>query len=291
MSAGRGGAWSRTILVVLLLSGPGLSPAVAAEAADERALLSLWRVQQSTPLDHAAVLAACRTFQQRHPASPFGGVADTLAAWHLLKLGRTAEAVTRFETLKRQPQDAVAQGAYEVGAGWLTRIDRTRVQAALQFYYRREIGYPTTLTTLTAYPALPGTMAFPAADRWGLRWDYRLVGYRRLTGMLNQKYALDSRNLGSESDLEQALARPYGAGITARMLSVLSSTPGREVIEMEVVSPADPANEGASPRRTTVATGVNAWAEGLFVAYVGRQFILVCDRSHWKLFPKPGTGR
>jgi hypothetical protein len=282
----------RMALLAVLLCGMGVTPhAAAADAADERAFLSLWRVQQAAPHDHAAVVAACQTLKQTRPASAFGGVADTLAAWHLLKLGRTDAAVTLLETLKRRPQEAVAQGAYEVAAGWLTRIDRTRVQQALQFYYRREIGYPSTLTALTDYAALPATMTFRAADRWGLRWNYRLVGYSRLSGLLNQKYTLRSQKLGSGSNLEQVLAMPYGEQITARMLRIPSSVPGREVVEMEIALPVDPEDEGAVPRRQAVAAGVNSWSEGLFLAYVGRQFILVCDRSHWKVFPKPGTRR
>ena len=282
----------RMALLAVLLCGMGVTPhAAAADAADERAFLSLWRVQQSAPHDHAAAVAACQAFTQAHPASAFGGVADTLAAWHLLKLGRTDAAVTLLETLKRRPQAAVAQGAYEVAVGWLTRIDRARVQQALQFYYRREIGYPSTLAALTDYAALPATMTFPTTDRWGLRWNYRLVGYSRLSGLLNQKYTLRSQKLGSGSDLEQVLAMPYGEQITARMLRIPSSVPGREVVEMEIALPVDPADEGAVPRRLTVAAGVNAWSEGLFLAYVGRNFILVCDRSHWKVYPKPGTRR
>ena len=291
MSVGPCGALGRTVLLVVLLSGVRLPHAAAADAADERAFLTLWSVQQSAPHDHAAVLAACQTFKQTRPASAFGGVADTLAAWHLLKLGRTDAAVTRLETLKRRPQEALAEGAYEMGAGWLTRIDRTRVQQALQFYYRREIGYPSTLAALTDYAALPATLAFRPADRWRLRWNYRLVGYSRLSGLLNQKYTLRSQKLGSGSDLEQVLAMPYGQQITARMLRIPLSAPGREVVEMEIALPVDPADEGAVPRRLTVAAGVNAWSEGLFLAYVGRNFILVCDRAHWKVYPKPGTRR
>ncbi|MBT3296025.1 MAG: hypothetical protein HN919_11395 [Verrucomicrobia bacterium] len=290
MSVGPRGALRWTALLVVLLSGAHLPHAAAADAADERAFLSLWSVHQSAPHDHAAVLAACQTLKQTRPASAFGGVADTLAAWHLLKLGRTDAAVTILETLQRRPQEAVAQGAYEVAAGWLTRIDRTRVQQALKFYYRREIGYPSTLAALTDYAPLPATITFRAADRWGLRWDYRLVGYKRLSGLLNQKYTLRSQKLGSGSDLEQALARPYGEQITGRMLRIRSNVPGREVVEMEIALPAA-ADEGASPRRRKVVGSVNTWTEDLFVAYVGRQFILVCDRSHWKVYPKPGTRR
>jgi hypothetical protein len=276
-------------VLMLMVLGVGLPYASAATDADERALVALWRMQHATPHEHAALLDACQVFDKEHPSSAFGGVADTLAAWHLLKLGRTDEAVVLLAALPRQQQEGVDHGAYEVGAAWLSRIDRTRVQQALQFYYRREIGYPATLEELTAYPALPKSLAFPAVDRWGRRWDYRLVGFRRLSGMLNQKYALTSPKLGSESDFEQALAQPYKVQITARIIRVRTIASGRDVVEMEIESPAGPAGEGASARRRKVVVGLNSWSEGLFLAYVGRNFILVCDRSYWQLLPKPRT--
>ena len=293
MSVGVRFAPTRMALLVVLLSAMRLTHAVAASAADERAVRSLWTIQASTTNDHAAVLAACEAFKQSYPVSPFGVVADTLGAWHLLKLGRTAEAATRLETIPRRSQESVTRGAYELAAAWLTRIDIARVQQALQLYYRREIGYPSTLADLAAYPKLATPQLFPLVDRWGLRWDYKLVGYRRLTGLRNQKYALRSQKLGAGSGLKEALAVPYGSQITLRMLRVRSTTPGREVVEMEIVSIPAAAADGVTlpPRRHTVMAGVNTWSDGVFLAYVGRQVILVCDRSHWKVFPRPGVRR
>jgi hypothetical protein len=278
-------------LLIVLLICMRAAHAVAATG-DERALSVLWNVQRTKPDDHAAVLAACLSFKEAHPDGPLGAVADTLAGWHLLKLGRTDEAVKRLEALPRQTRDGVGRGAHALAAAWLTRIDMARVRQALQFYYNREIGYPPTLGELAAYPELPETMAFPAVDRWGLRWNYRLVGFRHLPGLLNQKYAIRAHKLGAGSSLEQALALPYGEQIRIRVIRLLSTVPDREVVEMEIMPPllGNP-DQAPGRERKRVTVGVNTWTEDVLLAYVGRQIILVCDRLHWKVLPKPSTRR
>ena len=279
-----------SVLLAVLLSAMCVPHAIAqAGAGNERAIWQLWKMQQATPGDHTALLAACQAFKQAHPEDPFVVLSETLGAWHLLKLGRTPEAVAMLEASAQRPVGPLTPGGRALASAWLTRVDRERVRHALQFYYRREIGYPKNLAELAAYEALPETLRFPPQDRWQRPWHYRLVGYRRLSGLQNQKYELQSARLGARSDLAQALAAPYAEQITLRPLGLSSTAPGREVVEMERVPPPGAADaEEVSPRaRQTAQVGVHTWTEDVLLVYVGQHIILVCDRSHWKVFPKP----
>jgi hypothetical protein len=287
-------AVGRSILLATLLTARFVPPATAQEqTGNERALWRLWQVQDATPHDHTAVLAACQAFKQAHPEDAFLVLTETLQAWHLLKLGRTVDAVAMLEAVAQYPAGPLTRGGQALAAAWLTRVDRERVKQALQVYYRREIGYPPALSDLAAYEALPEALVFPLQDRWQRPWHYRLIGYRRLSGLQNQKYELQSVKLGARSDLTEALSVPYGQQITMRPTRILSGVRGRGVVEMEILPPpgAVPLEGQSLPAGERVQIGVQAWVHGVFLAHVGQHLILVCDRSHWKVFPKPGAGR
>jgi hypothetical protein len=166
-----------------------------------------------------------------------------------------------------------------------------RIKKALQFYYRREIAYPDTLNSLAAYSALPKEMAFPMKDRGGNQWAYRLVGIRHMPGLLDQKYRLRSRMLGSGSDLAQALKVPYAERIRVRPLGVQSVVRGRAIVKIEILSTPDDSADIKDPKKNqTVLAGVDTWTEDVLLAYAGRYLILMCDRYHWKIFPKTPPG-
>ena len=98
----------------------------------------------------------------------------------------------------------------------MTRIDRERVKAALQFYYRREVRYPRALDELIAYKWMPKELAPPREDRFGSEWRYALVGFKSMSGLLDQKYEISASKLGKGSDLTEALTKPYGSMLRIR---------------------------------------------------------------------------
>jgi len=260
-------------------------------AGDERALWEVWKLHQDAPDDHEAVAAACEEFVKTHTRDPFIGVADTLGAWHLIKAKRYADGIKILAKYTDRPNDSLSRAANMVASSWLTRIDRERIKIALQFYYRREIGYPRNLKELAAYEALPKKLAFREKDWWDNPWDYRLVGFKRIPNLLNQKYRLRSSKLGEGSDLAEALALPYGSEIRVRPLAVNSALRhGLELIEMEILPEADEnATADTSRRPKTAMVGAGTMTEGVFLAHIGEKILIVCDRCHWKLFGKPAS--
>jgi len=271
-------------IVAVVLFAAAL-PVDAQLALDEKGLWEIWQKQKASPDDHAGLVAACAEFTRKHSHDPLNGVADTVAAWHLLKLGKRAEAAALLERYVRIARSPLGRGVGIVASSWLTRMDRERVKAALQFYYRKEIGYPRTLQDLAAYEKLPKVLTPPYKDRWGQAWTYRLVGLKTLPGLLNQKYDLQSRTLEGGSDLPKALTLGFGEGIEAKPAGMRSTTPGHEVVDMLFGPRARETDAGANGRASVVSVGT--WTEGVFLAYVGKRIILVCDRYHWEILVKP----
>ena len=260
-------------------------PAGAQQELDERGLWEIWQQQEAAPEDSAAIVAACEEFKKKHAYDALNGVADTLAAWHLLKLGKRAEAAALFGLYVRRMSNPLGRGASIIASSWLTRMDRAQVRATLQFYYRKEIGYPRTLQDLAAYKGLPIDLKPPYKDRWDQAWSYRLVGLKTIPGLLDQKYELLSRTLGDGSDLAQALTLKYGEKIDAKAVGMRSSTPGREVVDMVIGARARESEIGPKTRTSLVSVGT--WTEGMFLAYVGKRILLVCDRHHWEILVRP----
>ena len=267
----------------------GLMSRVAAAEPNERALWQLWCQHSTNALDHEALLASCQAFTNQNPSDPFVLVGQTMEVWNLLHLGRQTEAAAILTHHLEKTGTPLANGASYLAKSWMTRIDRDRVKAALQFYYRREVRYPRSLDELFAYAPLPQALAPPRQDQWGQDWRYVLVGFKALPGLLDQKYGISSSRLGEGSDLAEALAVPYGGLIRVRATRMLSSTPGNEIVEWMIARPpaAAAGKEKAKPAERTVALGVNSTAEGVFVAYVGRTILIVYDDNHWKLLIRP----
>lgn len=273
--------------LVCLVAGALLSAVPSADGQiepDERGLWEIWQLKSASPEDHAAVVAACAAFSGKREQDPLNRVADTLAAWHLLKQGKSPEATALFDRHVGAKGSPIGRGAAIVAASWLTRMDRERVKTALQYYYRKEIGYPRTLRDLAAFEALPKGLAPPYKDRWDRAWSYRLVGLKTLPGLLDQKYELQAQDLGSGSDLADALTLDYGERIEAKAVGMRSTTPGHEVVDM-VVGPR--ARDDAKPGGRTSLASIGMWTEGVYLAYVGKRILLVCDRYHWKVLVKP----
>lgn len=258
----------------------------AAAEADERGLWELWQQHAQPPYDHKALLAACQAFKDKHPSDPLTAVSRTMAGWHLLQLGRQKEAAEVFSSSLRLRGSSLSDSAKPMAQAWLTRMDREGVKEALQFYYRKKMGYPKKLEDLAAYAGLPESLKFLDRDRWGSTWSYQLTGFRTIPNMLDQKYRLRSVRLGGGSDLAKALAVPYAALILIEPVRVTSSVAGMEVLEFRSPPANEDATEGA-PEPGKIILKVGSKSGSVFLAYVGRHLIILSDYHHWKVMPRP----
>jgi hypothetical protein len=250
-----------TLLTLALFSSP-------APAANELGLKAVWDQHLATPNDHPAVISACRAFATANPDDPLLPVAHGILAWHLFQEQKTDEAIRLLQPYLEPKQGPVNDGARLVAQGWLTRTLRPQVMAALQAYYRKEVGYPESLAAIAAHPRIPAADHPPLNDLFGQPWDYRLVGFNKVPGFENQKYELQSPTLGASSDLTTALKVPYADGINLVPVQVWDRNP-----------PLVKFDTGAFP----VGQNIN----GIHIAYAGRDLVIVCNHSYWKIYPRP----
>jgi hypothetical protein len=266
----RAGRLVRAVALALALT------ALHAVAQDEDALAKLWADHTARPDDHEGLLTACTAFGAQRPADPFRAVSESLAAWHLLKLGRNDDAAARLQPWADDSSTPLRLGASLVARSWLTRLDRERVRSALQFFYRKKVRYPYTLGELTADKLLPANLVPPLKDRWGVFWRYELVGFKNLPDLRDQKYELQSVELGAASDLAAALALPCGDGVRVQPVRMRSSSvAGHEAVEVS----------GPAGDRLMLTTGIED--KGLLLAHVGARVLVLCSRGDWKLLPRP----
>ena len=255
------------LLIFLVLF---LLPPAPSQAAEEESLLDLWQHHLAAPDNHEATLKACADFTAAHPADPLLPVIRGLQAWHQLRAGHKGEGLALIAADLTAPAGPVTDGARRLALGWLTRADRETVAAALQAYYRQQVAYPKSLALL------PAATRPPAADRFGKPWLYQLTGFAKVPGFTDQKYSLTSAVLGDTSDLQTALRLPYAARLTATPAQI-ASAPG-----------AAPSVKFSFPAtKSTALIGVGQAASDVYLAYIGTQIIVVCDYTHWKIFPRP----
>ena len=255
-----------------------LTLASPVRAQDEDSLLRLWNQHALGSNAPAAAATACRTYAEQRAADPLSAVARSLAGWQYLRAGMTNEAVALLTPQVQAGPDALGLGVAQLAKSWLTRVDRERVKPALQFYYRKQVRYPYSLTELRNDKRLPAELLPPERDRWDETWRYKLVGFKNLPNLLDQKYELLSATLGAGSDLAAALAVPCGERITLKPVRVrTTAVAGREVVEFARASGA------GGPVLLTVGQP----SDGLLLAYCGRGLLILCDHHHWKLMPRP----
>lgn len=266
-----------------------LARAPAAAEPNERAVWILWHQHATNTPDYAALLTACQAFTNQNASDPLAPVVRVMAAWDLLQLDRKAEAVASLSRLAGRTGSRIDEAASSLANAWLTRLDRERLKAALQFYYRREVRYPRTIDELLTYKGLPKELMPPREDRFEMAWRYSLVGYKSIPGLLDQKYELSATRLGKGSDLAEALAVPYGSLLRIKPLRMLSSKPGGEIVEWMILpaSSGAPETEPAQATGPTMALGLDSTAEGMSVACIGRSIVIVYDTYHWKVFARP----
>jgi hypothetical protein len=247
----------------------------------ESGIWLLWTRHSAAVSNHAQHAEAFQAFAARRPPDPFAPMAITLQAWHLLQLGRTAEAQALLQPLADQPPaDPIARGARELARGWLSLLDRERLAAALERYRVREIRYPERLADLESWPHLGERPPFQ--DRWGNRWEYQTERLRSMPSLLGQRYSLGSRMLGDTRDFKTALALPYAGRIDLRPVQV-RTVPNRQPI-IEFVIEGAPA--GTSPAMVMVGSA----HQDITVAYASASLIVLHDRLHWKLVQTPRSG-
>lgn len=236
--------------------------AVSARAANEDALLELWKQHLAKPDEHDAMIKACEAFTAANANDPLLPVVHGIAAWHHFRAGRDTDALRLTEPYTSAPAGPVTDGARRIALGWLTRLDREKVATALQTYYRKNVAYPKSLDQLVAGPLLN--------DRFGKPWVYQLTGFTKLRGFTDQKYSLQSAALGDLSTMKTALAAPYAARITAVPAQITA-----EAVRFNI------------PGKGATLLGIGQAAGDLHLAFVSSQIIVVCDFTHWKIFPRP----
>ena len=241
----------------------------------EREMLQLWDTHMASPGNHGALVSACRQYVAAQPNDPFVPVVHGIEAWHLLRAGQTEIGKMRLAPYLDSGDGPVQEGARRLARAWTTRILREDVVEALQCYYRKEVRYPPDLETLAAYPGLPHAETFPYADLWMRKWRYHLVGFERVPGFMDQKYELDSASIQPPSDLASALALPYATRIDVKPAPLTINSRGIPVTKFERVT--------AAQKKEVLVIPTGEEAGGIFLAYAGRQFIIVCDSLHWKV--------
>ena len=246
---------------------------VAGHAADEDGLLELWKQHMATPDDHDVVIKACRDFSAAHAGDPLLPVVRGFEEWHTLRAGKQDEAFAMFEADLALPPSLVNDGARRIAFAWMTRKDRDKVAAALQVYYRKEVAYPKTLEQVAAHPKLKSAPP-PLNDRFGKPWNYALTGFEKLKGFADQKYSLRSAVLGDLSDLKSAEKLPYAERISAVPQQVIPAPGNLLAVKFNL-------------GKITSVIGAGTAAGDLYLAFVGEKIIVVCDYTHWKIFPRP----
>jgi hypothetical protein len=278
----RFGRWGFAVLFC------GMVSVAPARELNEQALLKLWTAQSTSPEDHAAVIQACTDYAKANPADPGIPVSRTLAAWHLLKLGKTEESAALFKPYLKSSSDPIRKGASLLAKAWMTRFDALAVKEALQLYYRREFKYPRTLMEFKTGKALKDTTLPPLADRWGLSWSYKLAGFKHLPNMLDQKYELQSSRLGGTTDFKKALAIPYGEELLLQVGKV--RTVGENVIVelVRVERSKDPLKPYRPLPGSAFMINEGRSSKDIFLAYVGSRMIILAGLNHWTILPRPG---
>jgi len=267
------------MIMVLAMAALGLSLSPA-QAANEADFIKLWQLHSKQPDQHATVIATCRDFAEKNGGDPFVVVAQGIEAWHLVKSGRQDEAVPILESHLSRAAKRTGAGADRLARGWLSRIDLASVKQALQLYYRKEVGYPESIADLEGHPGIPADSKQHLRDRWDRPWNYRLTGFTSVPGFRNQRYSIGCLRLGDTLDATEAADLPYAGNIHIRPTRTVSKGEANGVIEFATWI----AGREAGKR---FVLGEGSTSGNLLLAYIGEKLIIVCDRNHWKVLPKP----
>ena len=249
-------------------------------AANETAFIKLWQQHIKNPDQHAETIAACREFSANNRGDELVRVVKGIETWHLLKSNQGQEAMTMLDSDLSLNSRGTGAGATILARGWMSLIDIGPVKKALQYYYRQEVEYPESLDALAGNPNIPVDLKFRLRDRWDIPWKYRLVGFKSVPGFLNQRYSISSSRLDTTTDLTNALQLPYASEIHVRPMRTRKT--GGNTVLVEFANWVEGQEEG---RRFFLGAGRKSG--NIFLAYVGKRMVIVCDQLHWKVLPKP----
>lgn len=239
---------------------------------DENGLWLIWVSHTNAAADHAAIAQACEVFRTKAPADPLAVVAQGLEAWHLLQDGKTNDAVRLLEPMVALSGDALQKVSADMARGWLTRVDRELVRAALKRVYLRDVEFPVSLE---AIKTLKGVKLPLFTDRWNQPWSYQTADLPTIKGVRRQRYVLESSRLGANSDLAQSLAIPYASRITVQPVRIMGGGDQGETVGF------------ASPSGKSGALMVGAEMDGATFAFLGKSIIVLSDRDHWRVVLRP----
>ena len=265
---------SPLLVVCALIAMECMLPAARSPAADEDALVSLWRQHMTAPEDHAAIILACQSYASTHAGDPLVPVARGIEAWHKLRTGMLQEAFAIWESDFALPSTPLNDCARRLACGWMSRADREKVAGALQAHYRKEVAYPSELSQVGSHPKLNSDAKPPQTDRFGKPWVYSLTGITTASGFQDQKYSLRSAVLGPLSELRAAQELAYGSKITAIPQRITTMPDSTLAVSFKI---------GTSVSLSLLGPGTG----DLHLAFIGLKCIVVCDHTHWKIFPRP----
>ncbi len=266
-------------LLLLAALRPALAQ-VAQPSAGERPLWLLWNRHLAGSAAHADLAAECDALARAHPDDPAAPVARTIQAWHLMQLNQHDDAAALLEPLLAATGDGTARGAHELARAWLSRMDHERVRAALEIYRRRRVRYPRRLAELDSLPQIPPGRHPVSHDRYGTPWVYREERLQSMPSLEWQRYTLQSRTLGDDSALHEALAIPYATRIPFTPLRVFAPEGRPPIIGLA-------RTDAAHLERPAASVGLGVWHEGVSVARISSAWVIMHDRLHWKIIPTP----
>ncbi len=249
-------------------------------AANETDFVKIWQQHIKHPDQHAEAIAACRKFSTNNKGDELIRVVQGIEIWHLLKTNQNQEAVEILESHLTSNSSRTGTGAAIMARNWMSLLDIEPVKQALQYYYRKEVGYPKSLDALIGHPGIPVELKFSLNDRWDHPWTYRLTGFKSAPGFRNQRYSISCSMLDTTTDLISALQLPYASEIHA--LPIYTRTTGNSSVVVEFANWIGEQEEG---QRFLLSVGKKSG--DIFLAYVGEKLIIICDRIHWKVLPKP----
>jgi len=263
------------IVFMILLAFPLLIKGQAVSPEAEKALLDLWQAHIAASNNHTEAYTRCAEFAAKSQYYPLTMVAEGMAAWHMMKANEWTNALkllTKMENIS--PTFPLAEASSIMAKTWLTRIEREKVKKALKFYYRKNVEFPTTLEALQN---LPPEIKPPFKDRFGKNWSYRIVNFKYLRGLKNQKYELLSTTLGNNSDLTNSLAKPYAGEIKLKPVKLITGTPGKETFSFERIG----------EKKETIFIAVGSKNNNVLFVFCGQEIIILSDGNHWSVLPRP----
>lgn len=236
----------------------------------ERGLWNIWLAGTNSAFQAAEVATLCQEFKKAAPKDPLVVVVSGFEAWNYLKRGDSATAIKIFNSMlvEREPATAVQRAADKMARGWLTRLDREQVVAALKRIYVLNIEFPASLEALKT---LQGTPLPPLTDRWGKPWDYRLQS--SIKGMETQRYVLESSSLTTHSNLKKELALLYADGLQLTPVRLVAGV--KETVEFKT-------SDGQSAFRQ-----LGSESSRITLAYLGANILVLSDGNHWSVTAKP----